>query len=255
MKALLITMRYALQEAASNRLALWIQMTVMVINDLVWVLFWVIFFDRVGALRGWDVDQVLLLLAVLTTSAGLVLGLFHNVRNIGPLASSGGLDAALALPVHPLTHLLVRAVAPVNLGDVVFGIALFLYVARFDPRQAAVFVFAVVCSATLTLSFLLLMGSLAFFVGRNEGGELGFHAILLFSSYPVDIFTGVFKVLLYTVVPAGFVTSVPVRLLDDFDLTLGLGLAAVSAAFAVAAVATFSYGLRRYTSGATWVRA
>ncbi|MEZ5225326.1 MAG: ABC-2 family transporter protein [Acidimicrobiales bacterium] len=207
MKALLITMRYALQEAASNRLALWIQMTVMVINDLVWVLFWVIFFDRVGAARlgrrsspappRRPHDQCWPRARLVPQRAQ------HRPTGVerGPGRSAG-------TPGPSLTHLLVRAVAPVNLGDVVFGIALFLYVARFDPRQAAVFVFAVVCSATLTLSFLLLMGSLAFFVGRNEGGELGFHAILLFSSYPVDIFTGVFKVLLYTVVPAGFVTSV-----------------------------------------------
>lgn len=255
MKAAWITFRFAMQEAISNRLALSIQMGVMIVNDLVWVLFWIIFFRGVGAIRGWDVDQVLLLLAVLTTSGGIVLGLFHNVRNIGPLAASGGLDAALALPVHPLSHLLVRAVAPVNLGDLIFGLALFVYASHLDPGQTLVFVFCVVCSSVLMLSFLLLMGSLTFFVGRNEGGELGFHAILLFSSYPVDVFTGVFKVLLYTVVPAGFVTSVPVRLLDDFDPLLGLGLAAISAMFAVAAVATFGFGLRRYTSGATWVRA
>lgn len=255
MRTAWITLRFALQEAASNRLSLGIQMVVMIINDLVWILFWVIFFESVGSLRGWDVDLVLILLAVLTTSGGVVLGLFHNVRNIGSLVADGGLDAALALPVHPLAHLLVRTIAPVNLGDIVFGLALFGYASRFDPKQTLIFAFCVACSSVLMLSFLLLMGSMTFFVGRNEGGELGFHAILLFSAYPVDIFTGVFKVLLYTVVPAGFVTTVPARLIDEFDPLLGIGLAAVAAGFAVGAIATFQLGLRRYTSGATWVRA
>ena len=36
----------------------------------------------VGDVRGWDVDRVLLLLAVLCTSAGLVLGLLSNSRRI-----------------------------------------------------------------------------------------------------------------------------------------------------------------------------
>lgn len=255
MRAAWITFRFAMQEALSNRLALWIQMIVMIVNDLVWVLFWVIFFEKVGSLRGWDVDLVLLLLAVMTTSGGIVLGLFHNVRNIGSLVADGGLDAALALPTNPLSHLLVRSVAPINLGDLMFGIGLFVSVSRLEPLPTLLFAICVVCSSILLLSFLLLMGSMTFFVGRNEGGELGFHAVLLFSSYPVDIFTGVFKVLLFTVVPAGFITTVPVRLIDDFNPLLGLGFVAVTAAFAFVAIATFHLGLRRYTSGATWVRA
>ena len=44
------------------------QMTVMVVNDVVWVVFWLLFFDRVGTVRGWDTDRVLLLFAVLTTA-------------------------------------------------------------------------------------------------------------------------------------------------------------------------------------------
>ncbi len=252
MKAALITLRLAFAEAVTNRVSLWTQVVVVIVNDLLWVAFWVIFFEQVGSLQGWDVDRVLLLLAVLTTSAGIVLGLFHNVRNIGTLAADGGLDATLALPVHPLPQLLTRSVAPVNLGDLAFGVGLFVYTTRGDPQQTVVFVFCVACSSVLILSFLLLMGSLTFFVGRNEAGELGFHAILVFSSYPVDIFSGVFRVLLYTAVPAGFVTAVPAALIDEFAIVPAVSLVGVAVIFAASAITVFDLGLRRYTSGATW---
>ena len=39
-------------------------------------------------------------------------------------------------------------------------------------------------SATLLTGFLVLTGSLAFFIGRSEGGELGFHAMLLLGALP-----------------------------------------------------------------------
>jgi ABC-2 type transport system permease protein len=102
--------------------------------------------------------------------------------------------------------------------------------------------------------FLVLTGSLAFFVGRGEGGELGFHSILLLSSYPVDVFAGLAKVVLYTVVPAAFVSSVPARLVTSFDVGRAAALAAVAACFALAGWAAFTAGLRRYASGAVWTR-
>ncbi len=61
-------------------------MAVMMINDLVWVVFWVLFFDRVGTLGGWDRDSILVLQAVLTTAGGLSLGLLANGRRIGAMA-------------------------------------------------------------------------------------------------------------------------------------------------------------------------
>ena len=38
--------------------------TAMIVNDLAWVGFWFLFFDQVGSVRGWDLDRVLLLFAV-----------------------------------------------------------------------------------------------------------------------------------------------------------------------------------------------
>lgn len=101
----------------------------------------------------------------------------------------------------------------------------------------------------------MLTASLSFFVGRSEGGELGFHAILLLGSYPVDIFAGVAKVVLFTVVPAAFVSSVPARLIDSFDVARAVKLAVVSSAFASAGWAVFHLGLRRYAAGSVWTRA
>ena len=38
----------------------------MMANDVAWVVFWMLFFRKVGTLRGWDTHQVLLLFAILT---------------------------------------------------------------------------------------------------------------------------------------------------------------------------------------------
>lgn len=255
MRAVLATMRAAFAEAFANRAAFWWQVTAMVVNDVAWVAFWVIFFNRVGDVRGWDTERVLLLLAVLTTAGGFVLGILSNARRIGGLAADGKLDSVLALPVPPLAHLLVRRVDTVNLGDSLFGVVLFAVAGEPSLERTALYLVGVAAAAVVLCGFLVATGSLAFFAGRGEAGELGMHAILLLATYPADIFSGTAKVLLYTVVPAAFVGAVPARLVDSFDAgdaAVLLGVAGLSAALGVA---MFTLGLRRYTSGSVWTRA
>lgn len=252
-RALGLTAKTAWQEAWANRRGFWTQAVIMVLNDLVWIVFWVIFFRRVGELRGWDLDRLLVLQAILTTAGGIVLGLLSNARHIGPLAANGGLDAALTLPTPTLLHVLVRRVEAVNIGDLVFGVVLFATFGNPTPARTAVFVFGVLCAVLILTGFLVLAGSLSFFAARNEAGELGFHAVVLFSSYPVDVFAGATRVFLYTVVPAGFITSAPTKLVGDWDPTWAAATLGVSIAFALAGWLTFTLGLRRYTSGSVWV--
>lgn len=254
MRGLLATMRNAFAEVRANRAAFIAQATVMALNDIVWILFWVLFFDRVGNVRGWDEERILLMLAVLTSAAGIALGVLANARRVGNMAVDGQLDAVLSLPVPPLAHLLLRRVEAVNVGDLVFGLVLFVATGSPTIERTVVFVGVVIASATVMTGFLVLTGSLAFFVGRNEGGELGFHALVLLGSYPVDVFAGAAKVVLYTAVPAAFVSTVPARLVEDFDPGAAALLAAIAGAFGFAGWATFTLGLRRYTSGSVWTR-
>jgi ABC-2 type transport system permease protein len=249
------TVRNAFAEVVAKPSALAFQMVVMIVNDLVWVVFWVLFFDRVGTLGGWDRDSILLLQAVLTTAGGLSLGLFANARRIGSMAVAGDLDAVLALPVAPLPFVLLRRIEPVNLGDLVFGVSLFVVACDPTPQRALVFALVSLASATLLTAFLVLTGALAFFTGRSESGELGFHGMLLLGAYPVDVFAGAVRVLLFTVIPAAFVSAVPARLVEDLDFGRAVGLATAALTFAVAATLTFTAGLRRYTSGSVWTRA
>jgi ABC-2 type transport system permease protein len=254
-RALLATARGAFLEAAARRGALALQMTVMILNDATWVAFWVIFFHRVGRLHGYDTTRILLLQAVLTTAGGITLGFFNNARHLGSMALDGQLDAALALPTRPLGHLLLRRVEPTNLGDLCFGVVLFLVAGHPTPARALTFVLVVALSAALLTGFLVLTGASAFFVGRSEGGELGFHGMLLLGSYPVDVFGGVAKILVFTVIPAAFVAAVPARMVADPDPRLLGGLAVAAATFALGGATAFHLGLRRYASGSVWTRA
>jgi ABC-2 type transport system permease protein len=255
MRGLFATSRAAFLEAAANRPALVSQMAVMIINDGVWIVFWALFFRRAGDLGGWDLHGIIVLQSVLTAAGGITLGLLANARRVGTLAVEGGLDPVLTLPTPTLGHVLLRRVEPTNLGDLAFGVVLFAVAGDPTPARVGLFVVVVAASATLLTGFLVLTGSLAFFAGRSESGELGFHAMVLLGSYPVDIFAGAAKLVLYTVVPAAFVSTVPARLIEDVDAGQAAALLGVAGGVALAAGLVFRAGLRRYTSGAVWTRA
>ncbi len=256
MSVALQTVRTAFLEAWANRRGFWFQVLIMMVNDVAWVIFWVLFFRKVGALRGWDTHKVLLLFAILTTCTGFGLGLLANARRIGELIAGGGLDAALALPTNPLAYLLTRRVDTALLGDLAFGPVLFVAAGDPTPERAAVFIFGALCGSIVLVGFLVALGSVTLFAGgRGEQADLGFQAILIFASYPVDIFGGLTKLFLFTAVPAAFVTGLPTRLVSTFSWPEAAAAAGAAAFFALLAVATFHLGLRRYTSGALWTRA
>jgi ABC-2 type transport system permease protein len=250
------TMRTAFAEAWAKRSSFWFQVAVMVANDLFFVAFWFLFFNEVDSVRGWDVERTLLLLAVLATVSGAALGLFANARWLGQMATDGSMDAALALPTNPLTYLLGRSVDPSLLGDLVFGPLLFVALGDLSPERVALFVLGSAAGTVVFVSFLVLLASTSFFVGgRGEHAELGFQAILMLSSYPPDIFAGATKLVLFTAVPAAFVSGLPTRLVDEFSPGLAATMIAVAAAFAGAAYAAFAAGLKRYRSGSVWTQA
>ena len=254
-RAVRLTMANAFREAASNRAGFWTQVVTMITNNAIWVVFWGLFFHRVGSLRGWDTRSVYLLLAALCTSAGIVLGFLANTRAIGRMIADGELDAALALPTRPLLYLMVRRVNPINMGDIIFGVVLFAVAGHPTPTRTLTFVLAIFVAAVVLAGYLVTAGSLAFFAGRDDAGELGFHTMLLFGAYPVDIFGSSARLVLHTVVPAAFVAAVPARLVQQFDLGVALGFVAAAVCFAALAILLFEAGLRRYTSGAVWTRA
>jgi len=253
--AVLRTWAGSLAEAWTNRRGFWVQVWAMVANDIVWVLFWLFFFRRFDSIRGWEFHDLVVLQAVLTTAGGFVLGLLANSRLIGQAIADGELDAALGLPVPTLPYLLVRRIDVTFIGDIIFGVSLFFILADPTPIRLAVFVTSTVASAAVIVGFLVLIGSTAFFIGRSEVGDLGFHALILFASYPIDLFGSRARFLLYAVIPAGFVSGVPVRLLSEFDWRWALALVAVATGLMTAAVVAFNRGLRRYTSGSVWTSA
>ncbi len=236
--------------ALEYRASLVTQVMGMFINDSIWVIFWMMYFTKFPVLQDWTLQDVLVLWASVTSSFGIVGGLLSNSLRIPGLVVQGQLDYYLSLPKDVLLHLLVSQIRLVNLGDLIFGPALLALMVDMTWTRALVFVAATLLAAMVLLGFFIFTGSLVFFLGNSEmiSGQL-FTAVVHFSTYPTTIFDAGVKVILFTLIPAGFVSTMPVELVREFHWAGFLQLLGAAVLFLGLGVWTFRQGLRRYESG------
>lgn len=249
-RVLLSTWRTAMAAAWAQRGGFWLQVAVMIINDLVWLFFWSVLFSKTNGLNGWQLDQVLVLFSIATTTFGITQGLFPDALRLAKMAANGELDVALTMPVDPLSFLLVRKVAPLSLGDLIFGITLFFAAGHPTPERTLTWLVVVLLGGIAQTAFVVLASAAAMLLrSRGDHPRLAFDMLTIVGFYPVGIFGGISKVIVFTILPAAFITGIPARLLVDFHWSeLGL-LVGVTGTMVLAARALFQLALRTYRSG------
>lgn len=237
-----------IQSIMEYRINFLLQTIGMFLNDVVWVVFWLIFFTKFTNINNWGFNDMIMLYAVLTLSWGILGILFGNFQNIGYIVRDGGLDYYLSLPVDELINLLTSNIKFQAFGDLFFGIILVII---FLPiTKLPLLLILVTLSAILLLSFGVILGSLSFFIGSSgETARQGLFGILSISSYPISIFKGWPKIFLLTIIPAGFVTGIPVELLKNFNLNWFIYMTLATITFATIAITMFKLGVKKYESG------
>jgi ABC-2 type transport system permease protein len=227
------------------------QIVGMIINDGVYFVFWLIFFEEFGAVRGYVVQDIYLLFAIVTLGFGLAFTFAANTgANLAGLIAQGRLDYYLVLPRNLLLHVVFSRMSVSAVGDVTFGILAFAFTGRTHPLEILLFIVAALLAGIIMVGYAIIAGSLAFFMGNSQQASMQMtNALLTFSMYPNSLFSGLARFMLYTLIPAFFVGAVPVDIIKGRDgLLLLLMTGAAVVVWAIAAL-VFYTGLRRYESG------
>jgi ABC-2 type transport system permease protein len=226
------------------------QVAAMFVNNCVWLAFWGLFFTRFPVLRGWDVRDVITLWALSAAGYGLAHAVYGNALPLATLIAQGQLDAWMLYPRALLPHLLLGRMSATAWGDALFGYVIYVALVRPDVTHLVLFVALSLAAAVLFVGFSILSGSLGFFLGNSATlTEQWRMAMVTLSTYPATLFGGTVKLLLYTLVPAAFVTYLPVVALRELSLADAALTVAGSLAFLALSAGVFYRGLRRYESG------
>jgi len=243
-------LRLNLEAALEYRGAFIAQALGMFANDAVFAVFWWLYFNRFSSVGGWQAADVALVYAVAAVSIGLATAVFGNCNRLATIIVQGQLDYYLGLPRNTLLHVLVSRSGLAGWGDVCFGLLAYLAFGRLELGSFVLYLTLVLLSMLVYLSFVVIAGSLAFWIGSAEAAAFqAQQALISFSLYPGAMFQGWMRVLLFTAIPAGFISHLPVQLLRTFDLTIFSAFGAAALLIAILALAVFRIGLRRYESG------
>ena len=250
LKFLLAVWQANIQSIMEYRVAFLTQVIGMMLNNFIYFAIWIIFFDRFKNVRGWGIEDMYITYGVLASAFGLVALLFGNAFTLSEIINNGRLDYYLSLPRPVLLHAIASRTIASGMGDFSYGFLSFALSGQFSWDGLLRFVLATALAATVFASFLILLQSLAFWMGviSNMVG-LAVNAMITFGIYPITLFDNYAKLILFTVIPAAFIGAVPAAFIRAFTWQTLAELLAGAFVFLCIAVTVFRLGLKRYESG------
>jgi ABC-2 type transport system permease protein len=236
--------------AFADRTAFWLQAAGMVVNNGFWLLLWFLFFTGFRQVGGWGLADVARLIGVVYLLFGISSVFMGGYRDLAGAILRGEIDPLLTQPGAVLPRLLARESIPSAWGDIVAGVIVLAFSARLDGAGAALAAAAVAIGAVVWLSTAVMFGSLAFWIAgsRTLARDL-MDFTLMVSMYPSSIYSGWTKVLIFTLLPAGFIAVAPVEFVRRPSPAAFAIAAGAAVVFPLLAALVFGAGLRRYRRG------
>jgi ABC-2 type transport system permease protein len=233
----------------------------MVVVDLIWLgieyALFAIIYSNTPTLAGWTQPQVFFFLGVFFASDAIFTTLFQrNFWNFSDLVNKGELDILLTKPVHPLFLALTRWINVTAIFNLFLGIGIMIRFAEEAGFHGGTRWFLVplwlaigVAAATeLRFAFSIWI----FWTDRSWALSRLYYQFFQFATKPDALYPPMIRYAILTVLPFGFIRSVPARaLLQGIEPREWLLIAGVLTTFAVFNGYFWKRGLRRYQSASS----
>ena len=239
-----------LESVMEYRVSFLTQMFGMMLNNFIYFVIWMIFFDRFKEVRGWGINEMYITYGVIASSFGLVSVFFGNSFMLGDIINNGRLDYYLSLPRPVLLHAISSRMISSGMGDLTYGFLSYAISGQFTWDGLFRFILAILLAAVVFASFLILINSMAFWAGIvSSFTNMMVNAIITFGIYPITLFDNYAKLILFTVVPAALMGAIPADFIRSFTWQTLAQLLLGALIFLGMSITVFRLGLKRYESG------
>ncbi|WNV90752.1 ABC-2 family transporter protein [Umezawaea sp. Da 62-37] len=217
-----------------------------------------VLFNRVSALGGFSVDEVLLVYAFAGTAFGLADLFAGQLDKLPAMIRTGTFDVLLLRPLGTLPQLMSSELPLKRLGRVLAGLVVLGYALAHNgvvwtPWSVALLAVTPVAGAVIFGGVWVVACSVCFWLvdGRELANTVTYGSST-FTSYPISVYSGWLRRLMAFVVPGAFVAYYPALALLDKADPLGapgwLGWVGPVVAALVAALAgvVWKFAVRRY---------
>ena len=248
LKVTRLSIKYALIKEMLNRATFISNIFFMILNNASFIIQWLILFSIKDSVGGYTFKQVILLWGMAASTFGISHFLFKRSYTLSDTINSGKLDAALVQPKNVLISIITSDVETSALGDILYSFIM-LCIFGLSIKTILLFIFFSICGAIMLTCIAVILGSLSFWFNRSDQiADTGNGLMTSFATYPEGIFDGLIKILLYTIVPIGFINYLPVQIMTEFDLNNTLLVLLITLLFILLAFLIFYKGLKRYSS-------
>ncbi len=232
-----------------------------IVLDVIWYLaqlttFEVLFqhTDRIGS---WDLQQTRVFLGMLFVGDAIYMILFHdNLDKMGEQVRKGNLDLLLAKPVNSQFMLSCQRLLTANLGNLIIALCWLVWAIRglpeFDALRTFWLILLLPAGLLALYSFRFCFAATAVIFTKNENVQYLWYQLYKLGMRPDSIYFPWLKFIILTVLPVGFIASVPARaLLEAPNYQLFLWVPLWSLTLLYLSHRFWNWALKHYTSASS----
>ena len=247
---LIAMMRLNVRAAFADGLRFFLLAGFMAVNNVMWFAVFGLFFHVTGAVGGWTLADAAVLFGVGAFSFGVGFTLCGGAWRMAQPLADGTLDIHLGRPRPVLLGVMFSRIESTAIGDIIAGIIIIFCFGHLGLAQKFGALGLGLLASSIFVASSIAISSLVFWTGGRSGlADQLIETLIGFSTMPLHGLPLPVRVLLFTVLPAGFVAFLPADIVRHFTWEKVAAMAGAAVIFPVLAGFIFHRGLRRYTSG------
>ena len=248
LKVTILSIKYALIREMLNKASFFSNIVFMILNNASFIIQWIVIYSIKKDIGGFALKDVILLWGMAAFTYGISRFFFKNAFNLSETITNGKLDAFLVQPKDVLLSSIASDVEVSAIGDLLYGYIM-LIVYGITLKKFLLFTLFGVCGGLILTSMSVIFSSLSFWFTKSDMiCDTANQLMVNFATYPDTIFKGAAKVILYTIVPVGISTYMPVNIIRSFDIYSFIIIITITIVPITLAYIIFYKGLRRYSS-------
>lgn len=247
-RVILLSLKYNIMREMTNTLTFILNVVMMMLNNSSFIIQWLVMFSLKDSIGGFGFIEVMLMWGISSSVFGLSHLFFDGAYELDGIVTEGKLDAYLVQPKNTLLMVITSKTSISALGDLLYGLIVG-FIFWHEPHHIILFLIYIILGSIIYTSFMLIVHSVTFwFPNINDAADSLNSLFVNFSLYPLDIFSEVIKIIMFTIIPAGIAVYLPIISIMNFNLYYLLIVLGATVIFVSIAFITFYSGLKRYTS-------
>lgn len=226
------------------------QIIMMILNDLFFIIQWLIIFQLVDTIGGYGFKETMLLWSVAAGGYGFSHAFFAGAWNIKDIVYDGKLDVYLTQPKSVLINVCCSSTEVAALGDILYAFVVLAIIGA-PWHWYLLIVPAMLMAGLIYVSVYVVYVSLCFYMKRGDAVAKSVEGTInKAGNYPPQIFNTLVKGLFFTLIPTFFYTFVPAQYLFlTPNVWWILGMVVITIFWVIMAFVAFNNGLKKYNSG------